>query len=992
MVRSYFRHGPTQAFGIICSPTANSFYDGRLAYVPGWEDVLVWDVKRGEQISMWHSPGLTSTVTHISPAPSPSTSTSTTPLTVAVAYQDGSIRLWSYDSQNPQIEASEIVTFNGHKKSITTMAFDSDGSRLASGGTEGEIVVWDRVAEVGLFRLKGHRGPVTGIQFIPHPSAGSTSHPGFLISTSKDTYLKLWDLSTQHCVQTVVVGRGEVWSCAVKEEEGQKAEEDAEAEVGDDGTGRWVILTGSGDGEAKAWVVEKQALSKGLKEDANGELPTLIRSLCTVPLPSSNQPISQIEFHPTLPLIFLQTSERTTSVIRMRSEEEVESKRNRRKKRDREKEKKKGGEVAVTVNGNDEVTEIKWEERVTTWCTIRANAKVKSFSFPAEEVASTKGGVPLLLALANNSLEAYTIPSPSPSSRKASKLSDGTDPQPTKTHSIEIPGHRQDIRTLCISSDDQVIASAASGSLKIWNSRTTACLRTMECGYAICSTFLPGDRHVVIGTKSGELLLYDIAASTLLSTYKAHSGPVWGIHVRPDGRGLVSGSADKDVKFWDFEMREDGAGERVVSRLGVETIHKTKQLALVHVRTLKMTDDVLAVKYSPDGRFLAVSLLDSTVKIFFQDTLKFFLSLYGHKLPVLSLDISSDSKLIATCSADKNVKIWGLDFGDCHRSIFAHDDSIMQVAFEKDSHYFWTVGKDRSLKYWDGDKFELIQKLEGHHGEIWALAVSNQATYVVTGSHDKSIRIWEKTEEPLFLEEEREKEIEAMYDSNLAESLNKPDGEGETGEEVETVQKQTAETLMAGERIVEAIELADADREAIKQWEEEKAKLPEEAAKALPKPARNPELIARGDLEPDEHVLKTIQKVPAAALEDALLVLPFRMVISLLVYLDEWAGKGRDVILASRLLALLLRTHSNQLIANRTLRTSLLDLRTHLRNALEKQREVMGYNLAALRFMKSRWESEQVAGLLEEESWDEERVKKRIEEGRGKRKRVDVKA
>ena len=45
-----------------------------------------------------------------------------------------------------------------------------------------------------------------------------------------------------------------------------------------------------------------------------------------------------------------------------------------------------------------------------------------------------------------------------------------------------------------------------------------------------------------------------------------------------------------------------------------------------------MTDDVLAVKYSPDGRLLAVSLLDSTVKVFFQDTLKFFLSLYGHKV------------------------------------------------------------------------------------------------------------------------------------------------------------------------------------------------------------------------------------------------------------------------------------------------------------------------------------------------------------------------
>jgi U3 small nucleolar RNA-associated protein 12 len=45
------RHGPTQAFGIVCSPTANSGYDGRLAYVPGWEDVLVWDVKKGQMVS-----------------------------------------------------------------------------------------------------------------------------------------------------------------------------------------------------------------------------------------------------------------------------------------------------------------------------------------------------------------------------------------------------------------------------------------------------------------------------------------------------------------------------------------------------------------------------------------------------------------------------------------------------------------------------------------------------------------------------------------------------------------------------------------------------------------------------------------------------------------------------------------------------------------------------------------------------------------------------
>lgn len=48
-----------------------------------------------------------------------------------------------------------------------------------------------------------------------------------------------------------------------------------------------------------------------------------------------------------------------------------------------------------------------------------------------------------------------------------------------------------------------------------------------------------------------------------------------------------------------------------------------------------MTDDVLSVRYSPSSKMLAVALLDSTVKVFYQDTLKFFLSLYGHKVSLL---------------------------------------------------------------------------------------------------------------------------------------------------------------------------------------------------------------------------------------------------------------------------------------------------------------------------------------------------------------------
>jgi hypothetical protein len=50
MVKTYERWGPTQAFGLICSAASCSVYDGKLAFVPALEDVLVWDVKRGQMV------------------------------------------------------------------------------------------------------------------------------------------------------------------------------------------------------------------------------------------------------------------------------------------------------------------------------------------------------------------------------------------------------------------------------------------------------------------------------------------------------------------------------------------------------------------------------------------------------------------------------------------------------------------------------------------------------------------------------------------------------------------------------------------------------------------------------------------------------------------------------------------------------------------------------------------------------------------------------
>jgi U3 small nucleolar RNA-associated protein 12 len=670
-----------------------------------------------------------------------------------------------------------------------------------------------------------------------------------------------------------------------------------------------------------------------------------------------------IRFHPRADYVGFHGSDKSVEVWRIRSQSEVQKSMARKKKRRKEK------EARTEENGPEQdkpgdVSAAPVSEVFVQHVIVRTGGKVRSFDW----MTNKSSGLNLLAATTNNQLEAYNV---MPANKKNT---DSEDPDYTRSLAVDIPGHRTDIRSIALSSDDRMLASASNGTLKIWNVRTESCLRTLECGYSLCSAFLPGDKIVVVGNKNGELEVFDIASSTLLDTIKAHDGPVWSLHVHPDGKSMVSGSADKTAKFWNFQVvQEEIPG----------TKRTTPRLKLAHTRTLKVNDDILNLRFSPDARLLAVSLLDNTVKVFFVDSLKLFLNLYGHKLPVLNMDISYDSKLIVTCSADKTVRLWGLDFGDCHKALLAHEDSIMAVAFvphnkDGNGHNFFSASKDRNIKYWDGDKFEQIQRLVGHHGEIWALAMSHTGDFIVSASHDKSIRIWEQTDEPLFLEEEREKEMEEAYDSTLTASLEQED-DGEDGEKAEAVDagKQTTGTLMAGEKIMEALELGLEDLEVVRDWRKVKAVNPNAAP-----PDRNPVYLALNNISAEQHVLNTVQKIPAAALQDALLVLPFSKLSALFTFLNIWADREWNVPLTCRVLFFILKTHHRQIVASKMMRPMLDSIRASLRRVLARQKDEMGFNLSALQFIGNQIREQSTTDYVDEETWEEQQTSK----GTGKKR------
>lgn len=228
----------------------------------------------------------------------------------------------------------------------------------------------------------------------------------------------------------------------------------------------------------------------------------------------------------------LQTTEKTIEILRLRSEEEIRKKVARRRKREKEKrEKKKGavnGDTSLTAAEESAIKEPTWKDRLASWITIRTSGKICSFDFGLGN-RNLKGEVTIMAAMANNALEVYQLPQ---QPKNTSKDDTEETAEAIRLYALELPGHRTDIRTLCLSSDDALLASGSNGSMKIWNVKTTKCLRTIECGYALCSAFLPGDRHVIVGTKTGELYLYDVGSSTLLEVTKAHNAEIRGLYIK----------------------------------------------------------------------------------------------------------------------------------------------------------------------------------------------------------------------------------------------------------------------------------------------------------------------------------------------------------------------------------------------------------------------------------------------------------------------------
>lgn len=96
---------------------------------------------------------------------------------------------------------------------VSALAFSTDAAggnggcgALATGGTDGDVRLWDPAAGTCHATLKGHAAAVTGVAYLP----GSA---GALVSSSLDGTVRAWDLARYRCFRTLVPPERAQLSC-----------------------------------------------------------------------------------------------------------------------------------------------------------------------------------------------------------------------------------------------------------------------------------------------------------------------------------------------------------------------------------------------------------------------------------------------------------------------------------------------------------------------------------------------------------------------------------------------------------------------------------------------------------------------------------------------------------------------------------------------------------------------------------------------------------
>jgi mRNA-degrading endonuclease YafQ of YafQ-DinJ toxin-antitoxin module len=166
-------------------------------------------------------------------------------------------------------------------------------------------------------------------------------------------------------------------------------------------------------------------------------------------------------------------------------------------------------------------------------------------------------------------------------------------------------------------------------------------------------------------------------SAAMIRDLVGHAGNVNACAVTPDGRRVVSASADETLKVWDLE-----SGRALATLEG-------------------HAGGVRACAVTPDGRCVVSASWDKTLKVWDLESGCALATLEGHPGGVRACAVTPDGRRVISASNDGTLKVWDLESGCALATLEGHVSGVRACAVTPDGRRVASAPYDQTLKVWD---------------------------------------------------------------------------------------------------------------------------------------------------------------------------------------------------------------------------------------------------------------------------------------------------
>jgi WD40 repeat protein/transcriptional regulator with XRE-family HTH domain len=337
---------------------------------------------------------------------------------------------------------------------------------------------------------------------------------------------------------------------------------------------------------------------------------------------------------------------------------------------------------------------------------------------------------------------------------------------------MELTGHTAEIEGLTFTPDGKyLITTSADATMKIWDVVTGDILRDFTDFTGLVDTVafsLDGTRFAFTSEDGLRVFSFDVADDIVTLTDHEIFALPGGASVTfsPDGMQLAAASgsatAGNSIKVWDAATGQElltlAGHTSWVMGIGFspdgKSLASTSLDGTVKVWSLspgKETVTVMSppavygirVAYSPNGQAFATNAGDGTARIWNAETGEAQLALAGHTLETMSVAFSPDGMHFATGSLDGTAIVWDTTTGKELLTLSGHADGVRDITFGPDGKLLGTGGFDGTAKIWDVNSGKLIHEITGHEGIVLGVAFSPDGKQFATSSTDATAKIWD---------------------------------------------------------------------------------------------------------------------------------------------------------------------------------------------------------------------------------------------------------